>query len=295
MLTLVPEDVTSSLRTVSTDGGPLPVAVVTPATVDRTFVVAMGYGARLDEFELQRFRLLAPLLRGRLVVVQTPGHGADASRLTPRERWALLARSDFRPVARRMLQAATTAEPSVCSARTAVLGYSLGASLGTAIASVLREGTGTPVPLLVLVEPVAGRPWRPLDLAGATRAEDGLVDDALAQNDDVAGAVGPPDRRPEPSTPDHHRVDLLLLANALRAGRLGAQVVASGATHVVVVRGKDSRLSLPAAVADVVDAARSAGRRVDELTMHGTHALWHSLPSVRRLGRFVADVAEDHG
>lgn len=294
MLTLLPDDVTVSTRTVSTDNGQLPVAVIAPVITTTTFVVAMGYAARLDDFELQRFRLLAQELRARLVVVQTPGHGAPASRLTPRERWALLARSDFGPVARRMLQAAATADPSILTTRTGVLGYSLGASLGTAIAAELRERTGRPVPRLVLVEPVAGRPWRPLDLAGATRAEDGLVDEALAQNEDVARAVGPSDRQPEVSTPRLDRIDLLLLANALRAGRLGAQVVASGATHVVVVRGRDSRLSLPGAVTDVVNAARTAGRHVDELTMHGTHALWHSLPSVRRLGRFVADVAEDH-
>lgn len=273
----------------------LRVALVDPEDADgRRFVVAMGYAAWLDDFELQRFRLLARELRARLVVVETPGHGTGtgASRLTAAERRALLLRADLRPVAERMLAAAVAADPALLDAPVGVIGYSLGSSLGTAMAQVLLARTGAGVPALVLVEPVAGRRWRPLDLVRATRAEDRLVDVALAENVGIAGVVEPWDRRPSADPPRHDRLDLLLLANALRAGDLAEQVARSRAALLVVVHGAESRLSLPAAVGDVLAAARAAGTRTEELEMRGSHGLWHSLPSVRRLARFVVAALE---
>lgn len=50
---------------------------------DPTFVVAQGFKAWIEPFELQRFRLLARTLRARVIIAETPGFGAAGSRLLP--------------------------------------------------------------------------------------------------------------------------------------------------------------------------------------------------------------------
>ena len=293
MLTLLPDDVCVTTCTAPTACGPCGVAVLVPSRpTRRVFIVAMGYGAHIDEFELQRFRLLANELRARLVVVETPGHGTPGSHLTWSERLRLLGWSDFLPVAERMVDAATAAEPRLATASVGVIGYSLGTSIGTAMAHVLHRRNNVPVPALVLVEPVSGRAWRPQALLAATRAEGLLVDEALAQNQIVDGAVLPTDRGTPRNTVRRCRLDLLLLANALRSGKLSEQVARSCADHVVVIRGDKSRLSLTRPVAEVTARSRAMGLDVRELEMVGSHALWHSLPSVRRIGSFVAGVLD---
>ena len=295
MPTKNPSATDGTCRVVGTAGGPLTVGVVAPSgPAERTFVVAMGYAASIEQFELQRFRLLAECLASRLVVVETPGCGNPRSALTGAERWALLVRSDVEAAGARMLDAAVAMVPDLLDAprrggRLGVIGYSLGASTGTAIARAVLARTGAPVDALVLVEPVAAQRWSPRALLAATREEDGLVDRALAENASVPGAVEPWDRRADGVAPHRNRLDMLLLSAALRNGRLPEQVAAARARHVVVVHGKDSRLSLPQACTAVVEHARAAGSAVAELAMDGTHALWHSLPSVRRLAGFVAE------
>lgn len=297
---MLPEQVSIDVQTVETSAGPLNAAVLTPHGSPRwTFVVAMGYGAWVEPFELQRFRLLSGELQARLVVVETPGNGAAGSGLTRPERWALLRRSDFGPVAARMLEAATLAYPAVADRpasgeRFGVLGYSLGTSVGTAMAAAWAARTGQPVDALVLVEPVAGSAWRARSLISATQTEDGLVDRALADNANVVGAVGPWDRREggEP-VPTRNDVDLALLANGLRRGNLPGEVTAARARHVVIARGQGSHFSHADACAHLARAARAGGAQVDELVMDGSHALWHSLPTVQRLGKFLDEVLGD--
>ena len=106
------------------------VAVVTPPGHERTAAMFLGYAAGLDDFEFQRFRLLASLTSTRLVVVETPGHGTHASRLLPAERRALR-HSDLGPLAGRLDATATEAvgaQPEI------VVGYSMGASTAAAAA-----------------------------------------------------------------------------------------------------------------------------------------------------------------
>ncbi|WP_146843599.1 hypothetical protein [Cellulomonas composti] len=300
---MLPDDVGVTTRTVDLGEGPLGVAVLEPPVPGpRTFVAAMGYAASLDPFELQRFRLLAHVLGARLVVVETPGCGVRGSRLTAAERWALLRRSDFRPAAGRMLAAAAAADPAAGAAIDAsgaglgIVGYSLGCSLGTAMAREAGARAGAAASALVLVEPVAARRWSSRTLLTATRAEDGLVDAALADNADVVDAVEPWDRRPEDtSAPHRNRLDMLLLAGALRSGGLPDEVAAAGAGRLVVVHGRDSRYGLTEAGAALTARARAAGARADQLEVAGTHALWHSLPAVERIGRFVRDALGDAG
>ena len=287
---VLPQQVTTTVTSVPTDSGSLRVArLEPPGAPTRTFIVAMGYAAWIDEFELQRFRLMASELQARLLVVETPGLGLPASRLRRQARLALLRRADLQPVASRMLDAAEAASPTPLDQNVGVMGYSLGATLATAVSQELLRRRGAPTPALVLVEPVTGLPWRALALRNAVRLEDSLVDDALKQNAEISGAVEPWDRTPGANAPRHNRLDLVLLANALRRGNLAEQVIASQAGRVVIVTGKNSRLALPAAIDHLLLALKTADIDVRHLQMDGTHGLWHSLPSVQTLTQFARD------
>lgn len=298
---MLPDDVAVTTQTVNFADPPLGVAVLEPNQfTERTVVAAMGFAASMERFELQRYRVLAQTLAARVVVVETPGCGVAGSRMTAAERWALLRASNFELAAARMLAAAAHVDPGVrhgldpADGQLGFIGYSLGCSLVAAMAHVTRSRTGKGVASLVLVEPVAGRPWSPRALWAATRAEDTLVDAALADNAPVRGAVEPWDRRSDGAPAPHvNRLDMLLLANALRSGRLPDEVAAVGAKQVVVVRGTDSRYRLAGAARAIGRRARAAGSRVTQLEVPGSHGLWHSLPTVEQIGRRIHDTLGD--
>ncbi|EKX62163.1 hypothetical protein Sipo8835_05810 [Streptomyces ipomoeae] len=255
-----------------------------------TFVVAQGFLAFVEPFEMQRFQVIAAMLRARLVVVETPGAGFAVSRLLPKERRALL-RGDFTVPARRMLRAAT----EVIGARHAdgpvgpvgVLGYSLGASFAAAMAAVSGTAeTGPAVREVVLVEPVAVRHWSAAALVSAVRRENRRVGPYLDETATVTGAVRPLEARPgeKPATLRHG--DLLLLANALRAARLTDDLVTATRRpdrrlgRLVVVRGEESLLSPRRDVHRLVTAAGWHGIATRLLSVPGPHAFWQSLPAV---------------
>ena len=252
----------------------------------RAFVVAMGFGACLDSFELQRFGVLARALQARLLVVETPGCSFTPTSLLRPERMALL-RADYGPVATRMLTAALSVDGNSSRQQPlGVIGYSLGASIAAAMARVANTQFDREVELesLVLVEPVANRPWSGPQLLAAMRAEDKLIDDYLKTNEDIPGAVVPTERLPGAPSPRHRRLDLLLLANALRAGRLVEDVRAAAAGHeglkVVVAHGASSRLSRLDACQRMVRQCRDAGISVEDVAVPGSHGLWQSLQAV---------------
>lgn len=283
-------------RVVTTAGGPLPVTRIDPhEDPGRVFYTAMGYAACTDPFELQRFTLLADRLRARLIVVDTPGCSHLRTRLTARERLALL-RSDFTPVAERMLHAARTLDTTTrTDRRVGVLGYSLGASVASRMAAVLRRA-GTELDTIVLVEPVGHRRWTTRDLIAATRHEDTHIDRYLGENGTIPGAVAPNDRTPGASPHHLFRPDLALLANALRAGWLPRDLlpaVAGTSTRLVVAHGTSSLLSDPHATTRLLEAARAAQVTVSDLPVPGSHGLWQSLPRVDRLGRQIAATLGD--
>lgn len=273
---------------VNTDkGAPLGVACVDPfPDTERVFVVAMGFGACLEPFEVQRFGVLAAALRARLLVVETPGFSFTPTSLLRPERMALL-RADYGPVATRMLTAALSVDATSSRQQPlGVIGYSLGASIAAAMARVANTQFDREVELesLVLVEPVANRPWSGPQLLTAMRAEDKLIDDYLKTNEDIPGAVVPTDRLPGAPSPQHRHLDLLLLANALRAGRLIEDVRAAAAGHeglkVVVAHGASSRLSRLDACQRMVRQCREAGVSVEDVAVPGSHGLWQSLHAV---------------
>jgi pimeloyl-ACP methyl ester carboxylesterase len=281
----------------SGNGAPLGTACVDPyPDPERAFVVAMGYGACLDPFELQRFGVLARALQARLLVVETPGCSFTPTALQRPERRALL-RADYGPVAARMLAAALSVDHTRRAERpVGVIGYSLGASIAAAMVRVANTQFQSRVALesLVLVEPVANRPWSGPQLLAAMRAEDMLIDGNLKTNEDIPGAVVPTDRIPGAPSPRLRRLDLLLLANALRAGALVEDIRAASEGHeamkVVVAHGASSHLSQLDACQHMVLQCRETGICVDDVLVPGNHGLWQSLDAVDHLAANLARV-----
>ncbi|MBW8481405.1 alpha/beta fold hydrolase [Actinomadura parmotrematis] len=242
----------------------------------KVFVVAQGFHACADAFEMQRFALMARRLEARLVVVDTPGFGCAPTRLGRAERRALL-RGDFRPLAARMLAAART----VAGEESGIIGYSMGTSVGTAMAAVAQN----PLEALVLFEPVALRPWTMPGLYAATRFEDRHMPGYLAETRAVEGAVE------RPGDPANRRVDdLALLANALRKQRLVPDALDAAARlrRVVIVQGDDSYLSKRKDLPKLTRALETARVPAHVVRTPGHHSFWQSLP---RMARIIDQVA----
>jgi hypothetical protein len=246
---------------------------------DRTFVVVQGFQSWIESFEMQRFQLIAHGLRARLIIVEVPGFGVAGSRLLRNERRGLLA-GDFRPLAERMFEAAgSIVTDTDRDEPLSFLGYSMGASIATAMTNV-AVAQGWSAEELVLVEPVALQRWKLRELISATRREDRWTTAYTAANEGVEGAAAPWDQRPGVRPPTKRRVDLLLLGAALRHGGLAADLLAgAGPRRVIVVRGDRSALS-GAAYFPILARLRQRGIATAELTVPGHHAFWHSLAAV---------------
>lgn len=280
-------------RAVTATGSPVQVAVTDGRRTgsDRTFVVVQGFRSWVETFEMQRFQLMARTLHARLVVVEVPGFGVAGSRLSRRERLALLA-GDFGPLAERMFDAAAAVLDDVHNRPLSFLGYSMGASLAASMAAVgLRRRLD--VDAVVLVEPVAIHRWRLRELVAATRREDRLIDAYVAANDHVADAAAPWVDRPGVRPPTNRRVDLLLLGGALRHGGLGRDLRASDMRprQVIVVRGDRSALS-DAAYVPTLAGLRERGVETAEVVVSGHHAFWHSLPAVGDMADRLRDALD---
>lgn len=264
---------------------------------DTTFLVTLGHRAHVEQFEMQRLRVLACALRARLVVVETPGFGNARSRLTRPERRALR-RGDFTVLGRRILAAALhSVDAEGPSGRLGLLGYSLGASTGTAMAKIANTAESGPrIDTIVLVEPVALHRWGALELWRASRREDLVTQQYLDETATVPSAVQPWDRRPGEEVLTRRAIDMTTMVSALRRPSLPLDLMAAtgSVTHpvrrVVLIQGDASALSLHR---DGLNLVRSlADRRVpvDFLRVPGTHAFWHSLPRVEELAVELADL-----
>lgn len=266
---------TVGIETGLVDG--LRVVTLSQPSATRQALVFMGIQACLDPFEVQRFAVLAHAWDAAVTVVDTPGYGYGGARLTGAERRGLL-RGDFTALARRMVRVAQRHNPRLLTQPVHVTGYSMGASVAAAAAGdagLLR------IDELVLVEPVALRHWHLTSLLRSVRLEDGTVDDYLAHNDELAGAVLPESRRGE-EVP-HSRRDLALLGFGVSRGRLPRDILQAAAIQrfgVKVVHGTDSRLSRAPDNASLIESCRRAGIDIQDIAVEGHHALWQSLPRV---------------
>jgi len=257
---------------------------------DPTFIVAQGFKAWIELFELQRFQLIARTLRARVIIAETPGFGAAGSRLLPGERRKLLS-GDFGPVATRMFAAAVAELDGEPDRTLSFLGYSMGASMVT---SMVKDAAaqGWAVNSLVLVEPVALRKWSTWGLMAAVWREARWIADYVAANGAVDGAVAPWDQRAGVRPASRRRRDLLVLGAAIRRGALAGDLqTVVRPRQLVIVRGDRSELSRARCQATLT-AMRERGVATAELRVPGHHAFWHSLPAVQDMARRLKSVLD---
>ncbi|MDT0329271.1 alpha/beta fold hydrolase [Nocardiopsis lambiniae] len=265
---------------------------------DRPLVVAtMGYRACVDDFEMQRFRLLSEALEWDIVVLDTPGYGYSQVRLDRRQRGALY-RGDFRPLVEDMAEALTSLVPGLDRRAVSVLGYSLGACSAAALAGLLVErGDVAALDRMILVEPVAAHRWTLPALGLARLAESRAEEHYLDLNHRFGWAVPPTDRRSGPQSvlPRPASADLRAMIHGLSRGLLPRDLIALvravPGLRIETVVGESSAM-VPAEGRDRL--CRLLARAGGDHRVHGIagahHALWQSIEHVGVLARRLADI-----
>jgi len=244
-------------------------------------LVFMGLRACVDAFELRRLEVLAEEWDARVTVVDTPGYGRGAPRLSRSGRTGLL-RGDFTEVARRMVNAAAEFEPALRRLPATIVGYSLGTSIAAAAAA---DPGLVRVRHMVAVEPVAMRVCNPVRLLSMARSEDAYVADYRMRNPDSENC--------HQSDGSAARTDLALLGYALSRGGLTRDLLRSRPVQrfgLQIVHGADSLLSPKSKVAQLVSSCRRAGFDVRDVTVEGRHALWQSYSDVASIARRTGDL-----
>lgn len=238
-------------------------------------IVTLGIMAHLDISEEQRFWLLADRLRRPVVAIDTPGWTRRGGALPASVR-ARLRRGGFDWLARMLGTVVVEANPGVLDARPSVLGYSLGASTGSALASDLTA-RGARLRGLTLVEPVAVRRQSLVEL-GWRNLRDARHNRRYAvENNDVAWACPAVSRPPVPRA-----IELGLLVWAISRGQI-PQTVRSlpPSTPIMIISGELSTLAPISAMHRLVVQLRRQGRPVHQCVVPDAHhALWNSLPQV---------------
>lgn len=168
---------------------------------ERLCVAFMGYGGWLEPFEYGLFTRLAQQLAARIVIVESPGFGTAGTRLSPRERAALLVGS-FVPIGSRMLRCGLAGLKAVGAdphQGIHILGYSMGGSVGAAATSVATDDLS--IRTLTLVEPIAIKawaPWRLLKASGDEPSRPEHVHPPQSPSCRCSGTLGPRTRRTTP-------------------------------------------------------------------------------------------------
>jgi len=264
-------------RDVWVDGVALAVVTATPEQVDdpAPLVVTLGILARLDDFEVQRFALLADLLGRPVVAVDTPGWVIGRGSLSGRVRRELRAR-DFTGLAALMADALVRAGPSLVTGELSVLGYSLGASTGSALAVELAA-RGAVVRAVDLVEPVAVRSQTMAELTWRNLADARHSGRYLAGNTDLEWAAGGRGDRVLINP-----VDIGLFAWAISRGGIRASLEELPmAVPIMIISGERSSLSPRRAVHRLAHQLAVPGRTVSvHVVPDAHHALWNSLTHV---------------
>ncbi|MFX4271444.1 hypothetical protein ACQBAR_12630 [Propionibacteriaceae bacterium Y1685] len=272
-------------HTIRRNGLLLGVCTITPARTSRPpMIMTLGILARLDPFEVQRFRLLADLLQRQIIALETPGWMRPGQRLPASARQALT-HGDFTEMAELMVAALDEAVPGLTDQTVSLLGYSLGASTGSAIAATLAA-RGTTLERITLVEPVAtGR--QSLVGLGLRNTADGVRNRRyLKESKQVEWAAR--------STPvrmvRRGWVDLGLFTWALSRGGIQKSLNSiDTSVGVKIITGERSRMAGGRATEELVEQLRSTGRSVEWDTIADSHhGLWLSLPRVAEVARLLS-------
>lgn len=262
------------------------VTVIDGGDAQPTLVSTLGAFSRLDPFETDRYQRLAALQGRRIAIVETPGW-TKGTRLDRAARVELRS-GGFTSIGRAMGESVTSVTGLGAGADVSVLGYSLGCSTATAMASWFVD-EGLRLRHLTLVEPVAVTPRTPSRLVAVNTWEGLFSGKHLRENRTLTDLpkssvlnLGDHRRFPEP----------LHLLWALSRGRLPEQVTALARAMpglgVTLIRGGSSQLVNKNDVRALGAVLRSLGADVELRVVSGAHhALWHSRPMVGRLAEAI--------
>lgn len=276
--------VTVTRHEVVRDGLRLGTVTVHPAnaTSDSPLVVTLGIMAHLEGMEVQRFRMLADQLQRPVIALDTPGWTRRGGAL-PSQIRARLRSGGFDWLGGLLGDVLLEINPEVLAAPLSVLGYSLGASTGSALAADLHH-RGATLRGLTLVEPVAVREQSLVELAWRNLNDARHSRRYSVESSDVAWAAGPVGTRPVP-----RGLDLGLLVWAISRGQIPQTLHALPVeVPLMIISGDRSTLSPLFAMRRLVTTLRRQGRPVDHHVVHGAHhALWNSLPHVARIADLI--------
>ncbi len=170
----------------------------------RTILWPMAFEARLDEFELQRFEVVADTLNARVIAVEVPGVGMDENAKTTLKQKASVAGGSFKAHARAMLGAVAEVVPFEEDEEVEMLLYSQGGAEGVAMARELGKkkdvhGLKLKIPRVTFIEAVSDGKQFLASLLSKINKETNRenTDRYLAENEEYDWLVEPSDRNPE--------------------------------------------------------------------------------------------------
>lgn len=268
-------------------GKTLPVAVIDGGEERTPLVATLGIVARIDDFELARYRYLAAMQRRRIVVVDTPGWllGSPRSGTVRTD----LRQGSFRGVASHMLEALHGTVPELLNDPVCMVGYSMGCSSAAALARQLVEA-GVALPHLTLVEPVAIKKLNMVRL-GVRNQREALTRWHASDNRAIGWAPKQSPRPPMPAVAPGALSTLGHFAWALSRGQLAedlTMLIKVSPSAFSIINGADSRLAPTPATKAFAALLRSAGARVEHHTVpRGRHGLWNSIPVVEQVSAWI--------
>lgn len=182
----------------------------------RTIIWPLAFAARTDNFELQRFAVIASLLKARIIVVELPGVSVNSySRLSFMQKASIIFWGNLKNPAKMMLQAikdysanATDAGSRVCG-RIEFAGYSQGVPIAVEMMKILSEddqhalGSWVTIDRFTMIEPVNDQIRTSWDILGVRSLidilqkigrEDQFTNRYLDQNNEYTWLEKPSDR-----------------------------------------------------------------------------------------------------
>ena len=266
------------------DGLRLGTTTVTPTGEHDSspIIVTLGILAKLDTFEEQRFWLLADRLRRPVIALDTPGWTVRGGGL-PHQVRRRLRRGGFDWLAHLLGDVVLRTNPGVLDLAPSVVGYSLGASTGSALAADITA-RGADLRGLSLIEPVAVRRQSLVELAWRNLRDARHSHRYAVENKDLAWAVSSGSRLPWPRA-----IELSLLVWAISRGHIPETVAGLPAKiPVTLVSGERSTLAPLPAIDRLAIGLRRSGHPVDQHTIPDAHhALWNSLAVVDRIADWI--------